>query len=112
VRLGVLLAGFAGPALLVGSFAGRFGLGFDTPWYLAELAALGYVPWTAVVLTLAWAAGGAQLAALAAGRYAPYPSPAERRRRGPIRETVRRVVLAVRARRRASEEAQRALHGS
>ena len=39
VRLGVLVAGFAGPALLVGSFALRFGLGWDTPWYLAELRA-------------------------------------------------------------------------
>jgi len=36
VRLGVLAAGFAGPALLLGSFALRFGLGWDTLWYLAQ----------------------------------------------------------------------------
>ena len=31
VRLGVLALGFAGPALLLGSFALRFGLGWDAP---------------------------------------------------------------------------------
>ena len=36
-RLGVLLVGFAGPALLIWSFAGRYGLGFDAPWYIASL---------------------------------------------------------------------------
>ena len=42
-RLAVLGAGFLGPLLLLGSFAFRYGLGLDTPWYLAELTATGYV---------------------------------------------------------------------
>jgi hypothetical protein len=111
VRAGVLLAGFAGPALLVWSFAVRYGLGFDTPWYLAWLFALGYAPAPAFLIGLAWAAATAQLVALVGGRYAPYPAAAERPPRGPIRETVRKLVLAQRRRRRASESAQRALHG-
>jgi len=62
---------------------------------------------------LTWLAGAAQLAALAVGRYAPYPAPRERPARGPLRELVRRVVLAERARRRrrASEDTRRALEG-
>src|SRR3954453_23018504 len=36
-RAGVLALGFAGPALLLGEFAGRYGLGWDAPWYLAEV---------------------------------------------------------------------------
>jgi hypothetical protein len=43
-RVAVLALGFAGPALLLGEFAGRYGLGWDAPWYLAELRAVGYVP--------------------------------------------------------------------
>ena len=35
----MLAAGFLGPLLLLGSFAVRYGLGLDAPWYLAELAA-------------------------------------------------------------------------
>ena len=44
VRLGVLVAGLAGPALLFAVFAERFGLGWDTPLFLADLRAVGYVP--------------------------------------------------------------------
>ena len=80
IRASVLLAGFAGPLLLLGSFGLRFDLGFDAPWYLVQLTAVGYVPLAAVCLTLVWAAAAAQIGALAAGRYAPYPSRAERRR--------------------------------
>jgi len=109
LRTGVLLLGFAGPALLVWSFAVRFGLGLDAPWYIAWLFSLGYAPASGVVVALAWAAAASQLVALSAGRYAPYPSAQERRPRGPIRETIRHLVLA--RRRHASEAARRALHG-
>ena len=68
-----LLAGLAGPLIVVLSLAVRYHLGFDAPWYLLELAGLGYISPTAVALTLAGGAAGAQLAAVAAGRYAPYP---------------------------------------
>jgi Peptidase family M28 len=94
-RLAVFAAGFLGPALLLGSFAIRFGLGLDAPWYLAELVAVGYVGVLPVVLALIWAAAAAQLAVLAAGRYAPYPTRSERPR-GPLRETVRSTALALR----------------
>jgi hypothetical protein len=77
--------------------------------YLAELAAIGYVPAVTVLIVAAWAACAAQLAALSVGRYAPYPEPHERAERGPLRELVRRTVLAARARRRAAEERRRAV---
>jgi hypothetical protein len=95
----VLAAGFLGPLLLLWSFADRYRLGLDAPWYLAELTALGYTPLALVLVFLGWAAAAGQLAALAGGRYAPYPSARERPPRGPIRETVRRVVVARRSRR-------------
>ena len=99
-RVAILVAGFAGPLLLLWSLGSRFGLGLHAPWYLLELTALGYVGLPAVVITLAWAAAAAQLVALAVGRYSPYPGPGERPPRGPIRELVRKIVLARRARRR------------
>ncbi|MFL5953004.1 MAG: M28 family metallopeptidase [Gaiellaceae bacterium] len=110
-RIVVLAAGLAGPALLFWSFGGRYGLGFDTPWYLAELAAVGYVHVPAVAISLASAACAAQLVTVASGRYAPYPDREERPSRGPLREFVRRIVLTVRARRRVTEERRRAFGG-
>jgi hypothetical protein len=99
VRLGLFLLGLAGPAILLASIGWRYGLGLDTPWYLLELAGIGYVKPMTVVFVLAGAAAAAQLAAAAGGRYAPYPTPAERGPRGPFREVVRSAVLALRARR-------------
>jgi hypothetical protein len=99
-RLAVLGAGFLGPLLLLGSFAFRYGLGLDTPWYLAELTATGYVKLAAVAIAVAWLGAAGQMTALAVGRYAPYPSARERPPRGPLREAVRRTVLTVRATRR------------
>jgi hypothetical protein len=111
LRAAVLLLGFLGPALLLWSFAGRYGLGFDAPWYVAWLYALGYAPAQAFVAGLGWLAASGQLVALSAGRYAPYPAADERPPRGPIRQTIRRLVLAERRRRFASEQERRALHG-
>jgi hypothetical protein len=110
-RAALIVAGFAGPALVVGSFAFRYGLGWDAPWYLLELRALGYVPFVVIVLAVPWLAGAGQLAALAAGRYAPYPEIGERPRLGPARRLLRRLVLGARARRRAPQDARRALGG-
>jgi aminopeptidase YwaD len=84
VRAGLYAAGLAGPLLVVGSLAFRFGLGLDAPWYLAQLTALGYVSAFAFILALAWAAVAAQVLAVTTGRYAPYPEPAERPTRGAV----------------------------
>jgi hypothetical protein len=99
LRALAIAAGFAGPALLVLSFAFRFDLGLDAPWYLAQLVAVGYVPLTSVLLLCGWLAVSGQLVALAAGRYAPYPDAAERPPLGPIRAFVRWLVLFGRRRR-------------
>jgi Peptidase family M28 len=108
-RACVYVAGFAGPFLLLLSFARRFDLGLDAPWYLAKLAAVGYVDPPALLIACAWAATAAQLAALTAGRYAPYPTAAERPPRGPIRGAVRAVLLLVL--RRREEPRRRAVAG-
>jgi Peptidase family M28 len=107
----LVVAGLVGPALILLSLATRFGLGFDAPWYLLELAAIGYLPLSAVAITLAGAACAAQLTAVATGRYAPYPGRGERPSRGPIRELVRTVVLRIRAHRREPGERRRAFGG-
>src|SRR5919204_143973 len=104
LRLGVLMLGFAGPALLLGEFAGRYGLGWDAPWYLAELRAVGYVPFIVMPLLVVWFAGAGQLSALATRRYGPYPDAAELPPRGPVRRILRRTYLAVRDRRRGEPE--------
>ncbi len=108
-RIALLVAGLIGPFILVGSLMFRFGLGLDAPWYLAELVAVDYVSIVALLLVLCWLAGAAQLTAIAAGRYAPYPSATERPPRGPIRNSVRAIVLTARARRGATAKDDEAL---
>jgi hypothetical protein len=110
-RAALLAAGLLGPLLLLGSLAWRYGLGLDAPWYLLDLTATGFVHLPAVMIAAGWLAAAGQMTALAAGRYAPYPSAEERPPRGPIRETVRRIVLTVRARKRESESGRKALEG-
>jgi Peptidase family M28 len=112
VRLAVLAVGFAGPALLIGGFAGRYGLGWDAPWYLAELRIVGYLPFIVMPLLVIWLAGSGQLAALAVRRYAPYPDAAELPPRGPVQRVLRGTYLAARnRRRRGPEEVPEALEG-
>jgi hypothetical protein len=74
-----------------------------------QLFAVGYAPLPLFVIGLGWLAAAGQLVALAAGRYAPYPAPQERPRRGPLRELIRTLVLARRHRSTAAE-AQRAVN--
>ena len=109
LRASIFLAGFAGPAYLVWTFATHYGLGWDAPWYVVKLFAIGYAPLPLLVIGLAWLAAAGQLAALAAGRYAPYPAPQERPRRGPVRELIRTLVFAPR-RRAGTTEAGRAVN--
>ena len=47
---------------------------------MLSLVGVGYVPWLVAALALVWIAIAAQLAALAVGRYAPYPDVRARRR--------------------------------
>lgn len=103
LRGAVLALGLTGPALLLGSLAWRYELGAEAPWYLAQLVALGYVPLPTVAIGLAWLAAAGQLAAVSAGRYAPYPGARERPPRGPIRELIRRLLLVVLGRRNERE---------
>jgi hypothetical protein len=84
VRTVLFVLGLTGPLLVTFSVAVRFGLGLDAPWYLAELAALGYVSSFTLVLVLAWTAGAAQVLAVTTERYAPYPPPAARPARGAV----------------------------
>jgi hypothetical protein len=94
--LAVYALGFVGPLILLGSFALRFELGLDAPWYLLALTSVGYVPVPLVVAFLGWGAVAAQTGAVALGRYAPYPAAHERPARGPLRESVRQAVLLTR----------------
>jgi len=91
--LAVYTLGFAGPLVLLASFAFRFHMGFDALWYVLALTSVGYVPVPLVFAFLAWGAVAAQAGALATGRYAPYPASHERPRRGPVRESIRQVIL-------------------
>jgi hypothetical protein len=84
LRVALFAAGFSGPLILLGSLALRFGLGFDAVWYLAALAAVGYVPPAAILIAALWLAAACQVGTLAFGRYAPYPGRAARRRRGMV----------------------------
>jgi aminopeptidase YwaD len=93
VALAVYALGFAGPLILLGSFAFRFHMGLDALWYVLALTSVGYVPLALALAFLAWGAVAAQAGALAVGRYAPYPAAHERPRRGPIRESMRQVIL-------------------
>jgi Peptidase family M28 len=102
-RAGVVLVGFIGPAYLVWSFATHYGLGWDAPWYVVELFAVGFAPLSMFLIGIGWLAAAGQVAALAAGRYAPYPAPGERPRRGPVRELIRTLVFAPRRRSTAAE---------
>jgi len=98
--LATFVAGLSGPALLFASFAFRLHLGFDTPWYLSVLAANGYIPFAPLAIAVVFTAAAAQLGALSAQRYAPYPDARERPPLGPMRRVLRTLVLTSRARKR------------
>jgi hypothetical protein len=91
------LLGLAGPAFLVASVALRLGTGLDTPWYLLTLVTTGAIPVALVVLTAAWLGVALMTAALAFGRYAPYPRASERPL-GPARTAARWLVRRRRSR--------------
>ena len=71
-------AGLVGPVLALVVISVQLGLGWNAPLYAVSLMTLGFVPWTTVLVLLAWAAVATQLGALAAGRYAPRRGQSER----------------------------------
>jgi hypothetical protein len=77
--------GLAGPALAAVAIGAQLGLGLDAPLYLVSLMTLGFIPWTTVLVLLAWAAIACQLGALASGRYRAVP------RRAPVGGVRRRA---------------------
>jgi hypothetical protein len=100
-RIGLYLAGLVGPVGALVLLGRELGLGvLDTALYVVGLATVGYVPLSAVLLTLAWVAAATQLAALAFGRYAPYAGGADSPPPGPIRRAV--AGLAARTRHTAT----------
>ena len=96
-RAGLFAAGLLGPVLGLVILASQLGLGLaETGLYLLGLGSVGYISWSSVLLALAWAAAGGQLAALAFGRYAPYAGGVEPPPPGIVRGLV--GSLAVRSR--------------
>ena len=102
----LLVLGLTGPALALLVLARALDLGLDVVPYTLQLFTSGYASSATAVVLLGWAAVAGQLAALASGRYAPYPSSREQRPRGPLRRAVRRLVLARRARSRPDAQVE------
>jgi len=76
--LALLAAGLLGPLLIFWELATRLHLGMSVFWYVAALAAVGFLKLPLLIVATVLAAAAAQLAALSVGRYAPYPVPSER----------------------------------
>ena len=109
-RGALLTLGLVGPLILTLSFATRFDLGGDAPWYLLALVAAGYVPWVAVLLGLVWLAIAAQLATLVSGRYAPFSS-LQARGPGSRGGALRTRMVASPSKRRGTQDEPDALEG-
>jgi hypothetical protein len=91
--LALLAAGLLGPFLVYWELASRLHLGLSVVWYVSELAAVGYIRFSFLIVTTILAAATAQLAALSVGRYAPYPAAGERPETTLPRRIARRVAL-------------------
>jgi hypothetical protein len=91
-RAALYLLGLSGPVAGLLVLWHELGLGpVDGAFYVASLVTVGYIPLGSALLALAWAAGAAQLGALAFGRYAPYAGGLEPPPPGPVRALVSRV---------------------
>jgi hypothetical protein len=107
--LALLVVGLVGPLAALWELAARLHLGLNVLWYVAELAAVGYLGISILLVTAVMAAAAGQLAALSAGRYAPYPAPAEL----PDRTLPQRIVgfMVSRMRRWTESRHSRQAHG-
>ena len=74
----LLAAGLLGPLLICWELAVRLDLGFSVFWYVPALAAVGFLKLRLLIVAAVLATASAQLAALAVGRYAPYPAASDR----------------------------------
>jgi hypothetical protein len=98
-RIGLFLLGLVGPAAGLAILAHELGENVVTAsLYLASLATIGYLSAGTVLLGLAWAAGAAQLAALASGRYGAYAGGASPPPPGALARSLRRIGRYVSAR--------------
>jgi hypothetical protein len=85
----LLLTGMLGPVLGLVVLAAQIHLGLvETALYLAGLATVGYVSLGSVLAAVCWIAVAAQVAAVSAGRYAPYAGGIEPPPPGMIRSGV------------------------
>jgi hypothetical protein len=71
----------------------RLHLGLSVFWYVAALAAVGYLKLPILIVACLLAAAAAQLAALSVGRYAPYPAVSERPKEILPRRVAHRAAL-------------------
>ena len=95
-RLGLFLAGLAGPLLGLVVLAREIAIPLlEAPLYVIGLATVGYVPLGAVLLAAFWLAAAAQMAALAFGRYAPYADGVEPPPAGLLRQSIGRLLRVV-----------------
>ena len=108
--LALLAAGLLGPLLIFWELAARLQLGLSVFWYVAALAAVGFLKLPFLIVATLLAAAGAQLAAISVGRYAPYPAVDRRPREILPRRVARRAALLSRhwSEARAARPAHRA----
>ena len=91
-RLLVFAAGLLGPVVGLLLLGHELGLSvLDAALYVVGLFTVGYLPLSAALLGIGWAAAATQLGALALGRYAPHAAGMEPPSGGPIRRIGARV---------------------
>jgi hypothetical protein len=88
-RVALFLLGLVGPVLGLALLSTELGSSVvGAALYLVGLVTVGYLPLGSALLVLGWAAGAAQVGALAFGRYGPYAGGAEPPP-GPVRRALR-----------------------
>jgi Peptidase family M28 len=92
LRIGMFVLGLAGPIVGLLLLGHQLDLSpIDAALYVVGLVTVGYVPLTSALAALVWAAGAAQVGALAFGRYGPYAGGVEPPPPGRLRRALRRL---------------------